>query len=48
MRRRVEYVVLPDEGHGFSKKPNQITAWRAVLDFLDRYLRTQPAKAATR
>jgi len=44
----VEYVVLPDEGHGFSKKANQITAWRAVLDFLDRYLKARPAKAAAR
>ncbi|MGE5413766.1 MAG: prolyl oligopeptidase family serine peptidase [Syntrophomonadaceae bacterium] len=44
----VEYVVLPDEGHGFSKKANQITAWRAVLDFLDRYLGKAPAKTAAR
>jgi dipeptidyl aminopeptidase/acylaminoacyl peptidase len=44
----VDYVVLPDEGHGFSKKANQITAWRAVLDFLDRYLKGQAAKAAAR
>jgi dipeptidyl aminopeptidase/acylaminoacyl peptidase len=44
----VEYVVLPDEGHGFSKKANQITAWRAVLDFLDRYLKGEPPKSAAR
>jgi len=44
----VDYVVLPDEGHGFSKKANQITAWRAVLDFLDRYLKAPPAKSAAR
>ena len=23
----VEYVVFPDEGHGFTKKKNQIEAW---------------------
>ncbi len=35
----VEYVVFPDEGHGFRKKANQITAYRAILAFLDRHLR---------
>src|SRR5690606_18998729 len=35
----VEYVVFDDEGHGFLKKENQLTAWKAVLDFLDRYLK---------
>jgi dipeptidyl aminopeptidase/acylaminoacyl peptidase len=35
----VEYVVFPDEGHGFVKKENQITAWRAVLAFLNRHVR---------
>ena len=44
----VEYVVLPDEGHGFTKKANQIKAWRAVLEFLDRYLKGQATKAAAR
>jgi dipeptidyl aminopeptidase/acylaminoacyl peptidase len=35
----VEYVVFPDEGHGFTKKKNQIEGWRAILAFLDRYLK---------
>jgi dipeptidyl aminopeptidase/acylaminoacyl peptidase len=35
----VEYVVFPDEGHGFTKKKNQIEGWSAILKFLDRYLR---------
>lgn len=34
----VEYVVFPDEGHGFLKKENRITAVEAYLKFLDRYL----------
>ena len=45
----VEYVIFPDEGHGFSKKKNQIEGWKAVLDFLDKYLKgavAAPAKAA--
>ena len=34
----VEYIVFPDEGHGFLKKENRITAAEAYLKFLDRYL----------
>jgi dipeptidyl aminopeptidase/acylaminoacyl peptidase len=36
----VEYIVFPGEGHGFTKKADQERADQAVLDFLDRYLRT--------
>ncbi|MEC3885120.1 S9 family peptidase [Halobacillus sp. HZG1] len=35
--RDVEYIVLEDEGHGFSKKENEILVYRKVLDFLKRY-----------
>ncbi|HKA36906.1 MAG TPA: S9 family peptidase [Thermoanaerobaculia bacterium] len=44
----VEYVVFADEGHGFTKKKNQIEGWKAILDFLDKYLKgaAAPAKAA--
>ncbi len=35
----VEYVLFPDEGHGFLKKENRITASEAYLTFLDQYLR---------
>lgn len=35
----VEYVVFPDEGHGFLKKENRITAQEAYLRFLNQYLR---------
>lgn len=34
----VEYIVFPDEGHGFTKKQNRITGFKAILSFLDRYL----------
>jgi hypothetical protein len=34
-----EYIVFPDEGHGFTKKANQVTGYTAVLRFLDQYLR---------
>jgi dipeptidyl aminopeptidase/acylaminoacyl peptidase len=35
----VEYVIFPDEGHGFLRKENRITAQEAYLRFLDQYLR---------
>ncbi len=35
----VEYVLFPDEGHGFVKKENQIEAYSKVLQFLDKYLK---------
>ncbi len=33
----VEYVLFEDEGHGFRKKENRITASEAYLSFLDQY-----------
>lgn len=42
----VEYVVFPDEGHGFRKKPNQIVAWRAVKAFLDKHLQPSAVTAS--
>ncbi|MCC5450811.1 prolyl oligopeptidase family serine peptidase [Rheinheimera sp. UJ51] len=33
----VEYVLFPDEGHGFLKKANRITAQNAYLNFLRQY-----------
>jgi dipeptidyl aminopeptidase/acylaminoacyl peptidase len=44
----VEYVIFPDEGHGFVKKENQITAWRAVLTFLDRHVKGVGTEAGGR
>jgi dipeptidyl aminopeptidase/acylaminoacyl peptidase len=35
----VEYVVFDNEGHGFTKKANEIRAYKAILDFLDKYLK---------
>jgi len=43
----VEYIVFLDEGHGFTKKKNQIEGYGAILRFLDKYLKgTPPARAA--
>ncbi|MEO0983806.1 MAG: S9 family peptidase [Pseudomonadota bacterium] len=35
----VEYVVFPDEGHGFLRKANRITASEVYLSFLDEHLK---------
>lgn len=35
--RDVEYVVLEDEGHGFSKKDNEIKVYTMMLDFLEKH-----------
>ncbi|WP_298632655.1 S9 family peptidase [uncultured Umboniibacter sp.] len=34
----VEYLLFPDEGHGFRKKVNRIAASEAYLNFLNEYL----------
>jgi len=35
----VEYVIFDNEGHGFTKKANEIRANKAVLEFLDKHLK---------
>jgi dipeptidyl aminopeptidase/acylaminoacyl peptidase len=42
----VEYVVLPGEGHGFSKRENEIKAYGAILPFLEKYLKGSAAGTA--
>jgi dipeptidyl aminopeptidase/acylaminoacyl peptidase len=37
----VEYVLFENEGHGFTKKENQITGYQAILRFLDKYLKEE-------
>jgi dipeptidyl aminopeptidase/acylaminoacyl peptidase len=39
----VEYVVFPDEGHGFSKKKNEAEAISRTRAFLDQYLKQSKA-----
>ena len=41
----VEYVIFPDEGHGFVKKENEIKGYKAILDFLDKYLKEESKTA---
>ncbi len=35
----VEYVLFPDEGHGFVKKENEIKGYGQIREFLDEYLK---------
>jgi len=42
--KAVEYIVFPDEGHGFARPENRLTFYAATEPFLGRYLggRTEP------
>ncbi|WP_084419857.1 S9 family peptidase [Henriciella litoralis] len=42
----VEYVLFPDEGHGFQKRANRIAASEAFVSFLDTYLKGEMATDA--
>jgi dipeptidyl aminopeptidase/acylaminoacyl peptidase len=36
--REVEYIVFEDEGHGFTRRANQLRAWKLSADWLEKYL----------
>jgi dipeptidyl aminopeptidase/acylaminoacyl peptidase len=36
--RTVEYVVFDDEGHGFTKRENELAMWRATAAWFERHL----------
>jgi dipeptidyl aminopeptidase/acylaminoacyl peptidase len=36
--REVEYVVFDDEGHGFTKRPNELKAYSLAADWLEQHL----------
>jgi dipeptidyl aminopeptidase/acylaminoacyl peptidase len=38
--RTVEYIVFDDEGHGFTKRKNELTTMRASAEWLEKYLST--------
>ncbi|MCS7229633.1 MAG: S9 family peptidase [Candidatus Kryptonium sp.] len=37
----VEYLVFDDEGHGLSKLKNRIKAYKAIVEFLDKYVKNK-------
>ncbi len=38
MGREVEYFVFEDEGHGFTKRQNEVKAMELSADWLERHL----------
>ncbi len=38
--KEVDYMVLQDEGHGFTKVSNQIMVWGMICDFLDKHMKS--------
>jgi len=44
----VEYIVFEDEGHGFLKKANRIKGYRAIREFLDKYLKGEGKTGGTK
>ncbi|MEQ8177096.1 MAG: alpha/beta fold hydrolase [Amphiplicatus sp.] len=43
----VEYVLFPDEGHGFRNRDNRIAASEAYVKFLNQYLKGETAGGAS-
>ena len=44
----VEYVLFPDEGHGFRKTPNRIRAAVEIVKWFTKYLKPEPGRTAAR
>ena len=44
LNKEVEYMVLEDEGHGFSKVSNQIKVWESICRFLDKQMNNEYIK----
>ncbi len=42
----VEYIIFPDEGHGFDNKANRVTASDRYVAFLDKYLKGEGAESS--
>jgi dipeptidyl aminopeptidase/acylaminoacyl peptidase len=40
----VEYVLFPDEGHGFRKTPNRIRSTVAIVGWFTKYLKGEPGQ----
>ncbi|AOP14100.1 Dipeptidyl-peptidase IV [Bacillus licheniformis] len=44
MERNIEYLVLENEGHGFSKKENKMKVYRAIFEFFEKHRLYHAAK----
>jgi dipeptidyl aminopeptidase/acylaminoacyl peptidase len=43
----VEYILFPDEGHGWRKVPNRVRSTTAMVEFFRKYLASTPARPAS-
>ncbi|MED1738460.1 alpha/beta fold hydrolase [Bacillus swezeyi] len=43
--RNIEYLVMENEGHGFSKKENKIKVYSTIFSFFEKHRLSQTAKA---
>jgi dipeptidyl aminopeptidase/acylaminoacyl peptidase len=41
----VEYVLFPDEGHGFRKTPNRVRSTVSIVEWFEKYLKASEATA---
>ncbi|MDO7906712.1 alpha/beta fold hydrolase [Paenibacillus sp. JX-17] len=41
----VEYLLLPDEGHGFSRRANEVLVYKRMLEFLKKHQETPVTQA---
>jgi dipeptidyl aminopeptidase/acylaminoacyl peptidase len=44
---QVQLLIFPDEGHGVSKRPNVLTVYRTMVEFLDKHLKGKGAPGGT-
>ena len=44
----VEYVLFPDEGHGWRKTPNRIRSTVAIVQWFEKYLKAEPGRNAAK
>ena len=42
----VEYILFPDEGHGWRKVPNRVRSTVALVEFFSKYLKADAAVEA--
>jgi dipeptidyl aminopeptidase/acylaminoacyl peptidase len=44
----VEYILFPDEGHGWRKTPNRVRSTAAMVEFFRKHLASPPPATASR
>ena len=39
LKKEVDYLVFDDEGHGFTKPENELKAYKALADFIEKHMK---------